>query len=57
MFFAWKALEKYAIALGNLVQTTKIDTKKQGKSLLEVYNYYNKYSKIFNSDENGLFDR
>lgn len=57
IFFAWKALEKYAIALGNLVQTTKIDTKKQGKSLLEVYNYYNKYSKIFDSDENGLFDR
>ncbi len=58
MFFAWKALEKYSIAFGNLVQRSKIDTKKQGKSLIAVNNYYNNYMNMFypEDEKQSLFD-
>lgn len=58
MFFAWKALEKYSIAFGNLVQRSKIDTKKQGKSLIAVNNYYNNYMNMFYPEDEtqSLFD-
>lgn len=57
-FLAWKLLEKYSIALGNLVQRTKIDTKKHGKSLLSVYNYYINYNNLIhpNNPDQSLFD-
>ena len=47
VFFAWKALEKYAAALGAFVQHSKIDTRKHGKSLIEIANYMDGYNKIF----------
>ena len=34
VFYAWKILEKYSRALGNLVQHTKVDTRKYGKNFL-----------------------
>lgn len=50
VFFAWKALEKYAAALGALVQHSKIDTRKHGKSLIEIANYRDGYNKIFHPE-------
>ena len=57
MFFAWKALEKYSIGLGNLVQRTKIDTKKHGKSLLDLHNYFINYNNMFHPvEDTSLFE-
>lgn len=64
VFNAWKSLEKYAIALGGLVQHTKIDTRKHGKSIIEINRYLDGYNDIFNPiepetsiwDVNGLQD-
>lgn len=50
VFFAWKALEKYAAALGAFVQHSKIDTRKHGKSLIEIANYMDGYNKIFHPE-------
>jgi hypothetical protein len=36
VFYAWKILEKYSRALGNLVQHTKVDTRKYGKNFIAV---------------------
>ena len=47
VYLAWKALEKYAIALGNLVQRSKIDTRKHGKTFLEIRKYLYDYEKLF----------
>jgi len=41
--------------LGDLVQHTKIDTKKQGKNLIELNDYLSKYNDLFD-DKNSLFD-
>lgn len=51
VFFAWKSLEKYATALGSLVQHTKIDTRKHGKSIIEINRYLDGYNKIFHPDD------
>lgn len=51
VFFAWKSLEKYAAALGGLVQHTKIDTRKHGKSIIEINRYLDEYNKIFHPDD------
>lgn len=57
MFYAWKTLEKYSIALGNLVQRTKIDTKKQGKSFLSIYIYRQKfYDMFYKEGDDSLWD-
>lgn len=57
VFYAWKTLEKYSIALGNLVQKTKIDTKKQGKSFLAIYKYRADFYRMFyGKDEDSLWD-
>lgn len=57
VFYAWKTLEKYSIALGNLVQKTKIDTKKQGKSFLAIYKYRADFYRMFyRKDEDSLWD-
>lgn len=57
VFYAWKTLEKYSIALGNLVQKTKIDTKKHGKSFLAIYKYRADFYRMFyGKDEDSLWD-
>ena len=57
VFYAWKTLEKYSIALGNLVQKTKIDTKKQGKSFLAIYKYRADFNRMFyGKDKDSLWD-
>lgn len=57
VFYAWKTLERYSIALGNLVQKTKIDTKKYGKSFLAIYKYRQDFNKLFYGDsEKSLWD-
>lgn len=57
VFYAWKTLERYSIALGNLVQKTKIDTKKQGKSFLAIYKYKEDFNRLFYGDsEKSLWD-
>ena len=56
VFYAWKTLEKYAMALAALVKYTKIDTSKEGKTFLEMYDYYNGYLNLINGQD-SLFDR
>lgn len=56
IFYAWKTLEKYSIALSTLVQYTKIDTCKQGKTFIEMYRYLDMYDRLLNNDE-SLWDR
>jgi len=47
VFYAWKTLEPKAIALGDFVQHTKIDTRKHGKDLISINNYKDSYDKLF----------
>lgn len=51
VYRAWLCLDPYARALSNLVNCTKIDTKKQGKNLIEQYVYLQKYNDLFLRDE------
>lgn len=46
VFYAWTALQKYAQALNKLVQYTKIDTRKQGKSFVEMAVYLDNYNDL-----------
>lgn len=56
VFYAWKSLEKYAMALASLVKYTKIDTSKEGKTFLEMYDYYKGYLNLINGKD-SLFDK
>ena len=60
VFYAWKILEKYSRALGNLVQHTKVDTRKYGKNFIAVQKYYSDYKKLFRPKgedaENSVWD-
>lgn len=57
VYYAWKTLEKYSIALSELVQHTKIDTRKHGKSFIEILDYLRRYNKIFHpAIDTSLFD-
>ena len=56
VFYAWKSLEKYAMALSNLVQHTKIDTRKQGKTLIAQQQYFDAYKNLFESAEESVWD-
>lgn len=56
VFYAWKTLEKYSIALSTLVQYTKIDTSKQGKTFLEMYRYLDMYTRML-TNKNSLWDK
>jgi hypothetical protein len=51
VFYAWKTLEKYSIGLGDLVQHTKIDTRKHGKTLIAIQQYLDAYNKLFNDPD------
>lgn len=55
IFIAKKLFDDYADALGDLVQNTKIDTKKHGISFLEQRQYMNRYEALTDYDTN-LFD-
>lgn len=48
VFFAYKILEPYINSLSSLIQYTKIDTRKQGKNMAEIFNYYHKYNDLMN---------
>jgi hypothetical protein len=48
VFYAWKILEKYSLALSGLVQHTKVDTRKYGKNFIAVQKYKQEYDEIFN---------
>jgi hypothetical protein len=43
IYFGYKQLDKYAQAMSNLVNTTKIDTKKHGKSFIEQQSYMDQF--------------
>ena len=47
VFYAWKTLEPRSIALSNMVQHTKIDTRKHGKDLISINVYKDAYDKLF----------
>lgn len=55
VFIAKCLFDEYADALGNLVQSTKIDTKKHGISFMEQRQYMNRYNEL-KDYENNLFD-
>ena len=52
MYRALKQFTPYAEALSELVKYSKIDTKKQGKNLLEQKKYMRGYKAMFESDSN-----
>lgn len=57
MYHAYQALLPYSNTLGKFVQHTKIDTKKQGKSLIELKQYLIGYNQLFATNQVGnLFD-
>lgn len=56
VYIAWRSLEKYSNALNNLVQYTKIDTRKQGKNFLEMMSYRDGYNKLVEDRPDNLFD-
>lgn len=45
-YIAWMILDKYSNALNQLVQYTKIDTRKQGKNFIEMSSYYEHYNEL-----------
>ena len=47
IFYTWKTLESRSIALSNMVQHTKIDTRKHGKDLISINAYKDGYRKLF----------
>lgn len=51
VFYAWKILEKYSRSLGNLVQHTKVDTRKYGKNFIAVQKYHSDYVDIFRPED------
>lgn len=56
VFIAKKLFDDYSEALNNLVQTTKIDTKKHGINYLEQQDYMRRYNELKDYD-NNMFDR
>ena len=56
VYKAWVLLEPYANALGDLVQYTKVDTKKCGKSFAGVSAYCKKY-KSLSDPKTSKFDQ
>lgn len=56
VYMAWLALEPYAKELGNFVQYTKIDTKKHGKSLIEITRYKRNYDELFNHQDGSKYE-
>ena len=56
VYKAWVLLEPYANALGDLVQYTKVDTKKCGKSFAGVTAYCKKY-KSLSDPKTSKFDQ
>jgi hypothetical protein len=57
VYLAYLQFDKYANALSNLVKYSKIDTKKQGKSVVEQMIYQKGYQRTFDvTREDNLFD-
>ena len=58
IFYVWKTLESRAIALSNMVQHTKIDTRKHGKDLISINVYKDGYDKLFHpiDESKSLWD-
>lgn len=52
--YIYKNLDKYGQALSDLVNATKIDTKKQGKSYIEQQAYLEKYNNVFDPDKSAF---
>lgn len=46
VYYTWMSLSKYADSLGRLIHATKIETKKHGKNMLEIFSYLSKYNKL-----------
>lgn len=55
VYFIQNALGKYGQKLSDLVNSCKIDTKKQGKSYVEQRAYMDKYNQLFDN-EDGMFE-
>ena len=55
VYFIQNALRKYGQKLSDLVNSCKIDTKKQGKSYVEQRAYMDKYDQLFDNAD-GMFE-
>ena len=55
VYFIQNAFSKYGQKLSDLVNSCKIDTKKQGKSYVEQRAYMDKYDQLFDN-EDGMFE-
>ena len=55
VYFIQNALGKYGQKLSDLVNSCKIDTKKQGKSYVEQRAYMDKYKQLFDNKD-GMFE-
>lgn len=57
-YYAFLALQQYAQALSNLVSYTKIDTRKHGKSLIQICKYLSNYNELFHpiDDSKSMWD-
>lgn len=53
VYLTWKILEPYSSALSNLVQYTKIDTRKQGNTFIDMYRYRLGYNDFAHPRVNG----
>ena len=56
VYIANTLLEPYVKAMQDMVQYSKIDTKKQGKTIAEQWVYYQKYKDVFDNNIYGIFD-
>ncbi len=54
VYLAWKSLEPYALSLSNLVQYTKIDTRKQGNTFIDMRRYELGYNQLVDPPRNAL---
>ena len=58
-YYAYLQLQPYALSVSNLVKYCKIDTKKQGKSVIEQKIYRKGFEKLFEDsiDHRSLFEQ
>lgn len=50
VLYAFFAIKPYSDALSNLVKYTKIDTRKQGKTFIEIQRYLDQYRRMFHEE-------
>lgn len=59
VYYAFLSLQPYSQALSNLVTYTKIDTRKHGKSLIQINRYLSNYNELFHpvDDSHSMWNK